>query len=133
MYAYRHLKTNMNTIEALVSDFTNKLTAAIQTEMRDRLQAALSGTFVAEKKRGRGRPPKAKKAVAAAASAAPKDAASKRPRKPISPKRAATMARQGKYMALLRQLKGGNLAKVRAVAKKDGVEAALVLGNSYLK
>jgi hypothetical protein len=132
MVRYQLLENTMNTIEALVSDFTNKLTAAIQADMQNRLQAAISGTFVSEKKRGPGRPAKAK-VVASADSAAPKSASAKGPKKPISAKRAATMARQGKYMALLRQLSGGKLAKVRALAKKDGVDAALVLGNSYLK
>jgi hypothetical protein len=123
----------MNTIEALVSDFTNKLTAAIQADVQSRLQAALStlsGSLGSEKKRGRGRPPKAITTEVASVS---KAAAPKAAKKPISAKRAATMARQGKYMAMLRQLSGGKLAKVRAVAKKDGVDAALALGNTFLK
>lgn len=133
MVPHQHLETKMNTIEALVSEFTNKLTAAIQADMRDRLQAALSGTFVPEKKRGRGRPPKASKAVALAVSVDSNGAAPKAPRKPITPKRAAAMARQGKYMAMLRQLDGARLVKVRSIAENDGVEAALAVGKKFLK
>ncbi|MDZ4696050.1 MAG: hypothetical protein SGI86_12955 [Deltaproteobacteria bacterium] len=123
----------MNTIEALVSDFTNKLTAAIQADMWERLQAALPGRVVSPKKRGPGRPPKGSKAVMSAVSAGSEVADTKAPRKPITAKRAAAMARQGAYMAMLRQLEGAKRAKVQAAAKKDGVEVAMVLANKFLK
>jgi hypothetical protein len=112
----------MNTIEALVSEFTQKLTAAVQADLQSRIQAAMSGAFPSTTpiKRGRGRPPKASSSVAAA-SAAPV----RRSQKPISAARAATMKRQGQYMAALRQYKGSTLIKIRAISKKDGVPAAL--------
>jgi len=125
----RRTKT-MNTIETLVTEFTNKLTVAIQADVQARLQAALSslsGTISPAQKRGRGRPAKVTAPLAGKAPAAEKA------RKPVSAKRAATMARQGKYMAMIRQLSGGNLAKVRSVAKKDGVDKALALGATLLK
>jgi hypothetical protein len=112
----------MNTIEALVSEFAQKLTEAVQADLQSRIQAAMSGAFTSpiSAKRGRGRPPKASPSVAVSSTSA-----DRRSRKPISAARAATMKRQGQYMAALRAYKGATLTKIRAISKKDGVPAAL--------
>jgi hypothetical protein len=50
-----------------------------------------------------------------------------------TPQRIAAMKRQGEYLGVLSKLTGTNRTRVKTVAKKDGVPAALKLAGTILK
>jgi len=66
--------------------------------------------------------------------AAPKPSAKKKKRKfTMTPKARAARKLQGKYLGLLKGLKGPERARVKAVAKKDGVAAAVKAAGKLAK
>jgi hypothetical protein len=109
-------------ITAIIDTFVNQITAAVESAVTQRLQAAIAGAFGAPQKRGPGRP--AKRVVAPVAPVAAPKAAARKVRR-VTPKVIRARKIQGQYMGALRALSAADKAKVRAVAKEKGVAAAV--------
>jgi hypothetical protein len=101
-----------NDIARIVADFVDSLTAAIEADTLAKIREAIGGAIggsLGEARPRRGRPP------------GPARAARPVRRGPVSPARRL----QGQYLGALRKLKGRERNRIRAIAKKDGVAAAL--------
>jgi hypothetical protein len=111
-----------DTIMKLIQDFASQLVAATQAATEDRLRASFAGSFSPSGKRGPGR-----QAKVASTTATP--TAGRRPMT-ITPKVTRARKLQGQYLGTLRSLGAGDKAKVKAVAKEQGVAAAVKLALS---
>src|SRR5262245_15846544 len=101
------------TVHALASDFAERLVAAAERAMAARLYAAVGAAAVPRPRRP-GRPP------SSASGALPRRRAMR-----VSPARRRQMQAQGRYISTLRRLKAADRTKIQAIAKRDGVRAAL--------
>jgi hypothetical protein len=114
-------------LDHLVREFVTNLSDAIEAEATKRVETAVrqalgggaSGGGIFGRRRGRppgrarlGRPPSALRA-----------------KRPVSPARRL----QGQYLGRLRALKGGDRARVKAMAKEKGVAEAVRLADSILR
>lgn len=104
----------MSEISTIVNDFVTNLETAIRAQALAHVNAALGSIGVRNGANGK----------VAKAAAAPKGKPARA--KPVKTK-ALTEARalQGKYLGALRTAVGNRRAKAKAIAKKDGVPAAL--------
>ncbi|MGD0835691.1 MAG: hypothetical protein ABSB49_03490 [Polyangia bacterium] len=109
-------------ITAIVDTFVNQITAAAESAVAQRLQAAIAGAFGAPRKGRPGRP--AKQAAAPVAPVAAPKAAAKKVRR-VTPKVMRARKLQGQYLGALRALSAADKAKLKAVAKEKGVAAAV--------
>jgi hypothetical protein len=113
-------------LDHLVKEFVTNLSDAIEAEasrrvesaVRQALGGAMSGGMFA---RRRGRPP--------GRASVGRPAAATRSKRPVSPARRL----QGQYLGRLRALKGGDRARVKAMAKEKGVAEAGRLADSILR
>ena len=99
--------------EELVRQFVEDVTAAIDAEANARAAMAVEQALGGGDGRG--------------------SAARRAPARRAGPGVSRARRLQGQYLGRLRSLKGRNRARVRAVAKKDGVAKALQLANSILR
>ena len=97
-----------NDIAQIVAEFADRLTAAIEEDTLAKVRGVLGGGIGVSRPR-RGRPPGTGRVGRAVRSG------------PVSPARRL----QGQYLGALRKLKGRERNRIRAIAKKDGVAAAL--------
>ena len=121
------MPTPTHDIAALIQDFANQLIAVADAAAADRLRAALDDALGAPTQRGPGRPKNAPAPQAAAAAAEPSP--SRR-----TPVRTAKLIQarklQGQYLGALRGLGDRDKARVKKVAKDQGVASALKLAMS---
>ena len=117
-----------NDLGTLIGNFTASIIAHVEAATRDRLRNSMLAAFGQAPRRGPGRPPKSAQKIA------PKQTVrKKRARKPVTAARRAAMALQGRYLSVLRKLKGAARTRVQKVAKTTGAASAVKLGESLLK
>jgi hypothetical protein len=97
-------------IQSLVSEFASRIDELVRTDVERRVREILDGVLVG----GKGARGKAGRISLAGA-----------PKKKSAPSPGRQL--QGQYIGALRSLKGQARARVKATAKRDGVEAALKL------
>lgn len=108
----RRMSAHQDSISQLVVQFVGQLEAHITASLQARIVGILGGLKGPAR---RGRPPGSTNKVAAVAKV----------RKPASPAVRKRRQLQGKYLGTLRGLNASDRARVKAVAQKDGVAAAL--------
>ena len=117
-------------LTAIIDTFVNHITAAAESAAAQRIQAAIAGAFDVPQKRRPGRP--AKQAVAPVAHVAGKEPVGKKVRA-VTPKVVRARKLQGQYLGALRALSAADKAKVQAVAKENGVAAAVKMAKGLRK
>jgi hypothetical protein len=110
------MSTNTD-LQPLIDAFTAQITAVVERATSDRLRAVVAGALGARTRFPRKTTPTSN------LPAAP-------PRRPASLKMARARRLQGRYLGLLKGLKGDDRSRVKAVASEKGVAAALKLGRS---
>jgi hypothetical protein len=108
-------------------------TAAERPKRIAALEAELARLRGEGARRSPGRPRGAARPARVARDAAATTAPVSKRRITNTPKRAAALKRQGQYMAALAKLTGADRARVKGVAKQDGVPAAIALAARLLK
>jgi hypothetical protein len=109
-------------VTALIEDFAKQIIAITEASAADRARVALATAFGGPLQRGPGRTPKQAVAVE-------KPTVGRR-RMTITPKVARARKLQGQYLGALRALGASDRAKVKAIAKQEGVAAAVKLALS---
>ncbi len=111
--------SNEERLQALVSDFTQKLRAEVEAQVYERLQERLG-----ELKRSGAPAPRG-------APDGPKDAAAApTPKRVMSPAMRKARRLQGQYIGLLRKLDGAKRERVQETARSKGVSAAIELATA---
>lgn len=121
-------KTTAAEVHALATGRSSRI-ADLRREIAVLERGGANGAAVV--RRGPGRPPK-RVAVAPAAKPVAKPTTKPKRAFTMTPKALAARKRQGQYIGLLNKLKGTDRAKVKAIAKNDGVAKAIGLAEKMV-
>jgi hypothetical protein len=103
-------------ITDLINAFTTQIAGVVEAAATDRVRAVVAGVLGTQTRRPPGRPRKTTSQPALAAPAS---------RKRASARVARARRLQGRYLGLLKGLKGDDRSRLKAVASEQGVAAAL--------
>jgi len=112
-----------NELEAIIRDFTSRVVTAAHVQVGERVLRVVAAALTESRAAPEPNRPTSRNASATVATGAPR-------KRKLSAKGLAVRKLQGKYLGALRGLRPGTRARVKKVAREQGVAAAVKLAQS---
>ena len=113
----------LNELEAIIRDFTSRVVTAAHVQVGERVLSVVAAALTESRAAPETKRPASKSTSATVAIGTPR-------KRVLSAKGLAVQKLQGKYLGALRGLRPGARARVKKVAHKQGVAAAVRLAQS---